>query len=106
MGIQQPVQSELVALNQQHVHQPVILQNANGHQMVVQGQRAIINGREVLVVDQPQQPQQPEIALSTHSNMNYNNIPQSEPSAPPASNPNANQPVAMSQDEGGGDTLV
>eukprot|EP01084_Bolivina_argentea_P022750 42303_1 len=108
---QQPIaQSELVALNPAHqrIATPVLLQGANGQQMVVQGQKAIINGREVLVVQQPaQQPaQQPinhvvqyapanpqRIALSTESHVNYNdnnNIVQV--SAPPAYNPNVDRP--------------
>merc|ERR1712083_1022323 len=48
---QQPVQSEMVALN---VQQPqVMIKGADGQHMMVQGKTAIVNGREVLLVEQP-----------------------------------------------------
>jgi len=111
--VQQPLHSEMVALN---VQQPqVMIQNANGHKMMVQGQKAIVNGREVLLVQQPlqQHHQQQHVtpAISDHSSVN-GAIPLSTEQgiyhnndAPPAYNPNINQHQNNQEQNEGGATF-
>ena len=112
--------AELVALNapQQIVHErtatPILINNANVHQMIVQGQKALLNGQEVIITPQPQPMQhivqvpanQPEVALST-----YSQPPAYAPvavSAPPSYNPDYDEAapaepehVGSYQNEGG-----
>eukprot|EP00486_Rosalina_sp_Unknown_P005153 CAMPEP_0201571124 /NCGR_PEP_ID=MMETSP0190_2-20130828/13741_1 /ASSEMBLY_ACC=CAM_ASM_000263 /TAXON_ID=37353 /ORGANISM="Rosalina sp." /LENGTH=185 /DNA_ID=CAMNT_0047995441 /DNA_START=517 /DNA_END=1074 /DNA_ORIENTATION=+ len=123
--------AELVTLNvqpQQVIHQrtatPILIQNANGQ--LIQAQKAFLNGKEVIIAPQPQQPQQiiqvvpspnshqplqqPEIAMSTHSA--HSNPPAYAPvnaSAPPAYNQAAynpdyvDEPALEGEGGGGGD---
>merc|ERR1712228_77732 len=118
--VQQPVHSEMVALNMQQPQ--VMIQNANGQQMMVQGQKAIVNGREVLLVQQPLQQHQQHhhvapamsdhssvnsaIPLSTEQGMYHNNVSLAD-EAPPAYNPNMNvqQQNDQEQNEGNGATF-
>lgn len=125
-------QAELVALNPQQPaghHRsatPVMIQGANGQPMVVQGQKAMMNGQQVIVVERPQPVQQivqviqspsqrlpsqqlplqqPEPAVSVMSTdssqpAGYNPV---AASAPPAYNPDygaASVPPPAEEDEG------
>merc|ERR1712154_8507 len=106
----------VVALNAQQPQ--IMIQGANGQQMMVQGKKAIVNGREVLLVEQPsnihQQQQQhivpamsnqssANVPLSTEHGDYYNGSAPEEDDPPPAYNPMANDD--HQQTEGGAATF-